>query len=73
MTVYAFRIYSDSARVLVEFDNARQIDAMNREPPRPGIHYERATAAEAHAHVRADRIHETALWIDEGRIRRASE
>jgi hypothetical protein len=33
--------------------------------------YRKVTAREAHRHVREDRVHETPLYIDQGRIRRA--
>lgn len=76
MTVYAFR-ETPHSRMLVEFDSQKQIDRMNASnAPRDGGHdyqvfYRRIDAATAHQWVRKGNIHETLLWIDQGKVRRA--
>ena len=51
----------------------RQLLAAQEEAERDGrgVEYRRATVREAHRHVLDDRVHETPLWVDCGKIRRA--
>lgn len=70
---YAFRITSAddyARRVLVEFGSIKQMEAANAQAE--GRHqFVKASVSQAHQHVRNGRIHETALWIDGGKVRRA--
>lgn len=74
--IYAFREYTHS-RVLVEFRSAKEMrdyDAANAardggaEPP---FTHTQTTRERAHAWVKAGNIHETGLWVDQGRVRYA--
>lgn len=49
---------------------ARELREAEQSKP-ANVSYERVSAAYAHRWVRDGRIHETLLWIDDGRVRRA--
>lgn len=63
--IYALRVHLSRGDMLVEFASEAEMKKQN------GGQYRRVTADYAHRWVKAGHIHETALYIEDGRIRRA--
>ena len=75
MAIYAFR-ESENTRMLVEFDSAKHMDSyVSANEARDGgvqpYSFRRVPVSVAHDWVRRGNIHETCLWISDGKIRRA--
>lgn len=72
--IYAFRYNADNRHdymVLVEFKSRKEMEDANRLLVSTKRCYRETDRHTAHAWVRNDRVHETGLYLDSGRIRYA--
>jgi hypothetical protein len=70
---YAIRHSATGNQMLVEMSahDARLAFAGQHDQARHGVWFERCNGHSAHTWVRNGSLHSTALWVDQGKIRRA--
>jgi len=71
MAIYLEEIQNNRFVMLTEAANKTELAEMRK--AKPQSEFVPIPAYRAHRYVKEGYIHATALWVDEGRIRRASE